>query len=339
MSKKNNRKSAVTAAAKTAASETTEAVNETAAEKAAPAVEKAVAKNTKKASAGKNRASSQSKAMDLAALGLLTAITFLMGFTPIGFVPIGVLKITFMTIPVIVAAVILRPAYAGVIGGMFGITSFIQAATGASALTGSLFQVSPWLTFLLCVVPRVLEGLLGGLIFQGLSKLRGKPVFSYAVKGTGTGFLLSLSVFLMLLVFDHYRNDLVMAFALMALITTAIGALTGLAYYGMKKLGESDIFVYLITSLSVPLMNTLFFMSALYAEFRIIAASGMDTSGVSEDFIKTFTGVADKAGSDVITFFFGLVGAQAVIEAAVCFVVGTAIVKALSAALKTKKNR
>lgn len=207
---------------------------------------------------------------DLAMLGLLTAITLLMGFTPIGYVPIGVLKVTFMTIPVIVAAALMKPQYAAVIGGMFGITSFIQAMTGMSLLTGALFQLNPVLTFLLCVVPRVLEGLLGGLIFQALNKIDKTKFISYVV-----------------------------------------------------------------TSLSVPVLNTLLFMTALYAEIKIIVAGNANAgAGLADNLAVTFSGVANASAGGIFAFFAALVGLQALVEAGVCFVLGTAITKALSVAVK-----
>ena len=62
------------------------------------------------------------------------------------------------------------PMAGAVLGGVFGAVSFYDAVTGASAMTGALFQVSPLHTFILCVGMRMLMGLLVGLIFQGLKK-------------------------------------------------------------------------------------------------------------------------------------------------------------------------
>ena len=230
-------------------------------------------KAQKKSVTNSSRMRVNGRTRNLAILGLLAAITIIMGFTPIGYIPIGALKVTFMTLPVIVAAAILKPKDAAIVGGMFGLTSFIQAATGMSLLTGALFQLDPVLTFLLCVVPRIFEGLLGGLIFQGLNKIDKTKFVSYVV-----------------------------------------------------------------TSLSVPVLNTLLFMSALYAEIKLIAASSPSLNGLSEDMAGTFTGVADKAAGDVILFFGAMVGVQAVVEAVVCFAVGTAITKALAVALGKKKK-
>ena len=100
------------------------------------------------------RTSRSESIYELAALGLLTAICFIMAFTPLGFIPIGVLTVTFMTIPVIVSATVLKPRDSAIIGGIFGITSFIKTVTGAGGvMMAGLFQINPFLTFILCIVP------------------------------------------------------------------------------------------------------------------------------------------------------------------------------------------
>ena len=65
------------------------------------------------------------------------------------------------------------------LGGVFGAVSFYDAITGASAMTGALFQVSPLNTFILCVGMRVLMGLCCGLIFSGLKKFDKPGTWSY----------------------------------------------------------------------------------------------------------------------------------------------------------------
>ena len=57
-------------------------------------------------------------------------------------------------------------------------------------------------------------------------------------------------------------------------------------------------------------------------------------SGLDEGFAATFTAVSGKSAGGVLSFFVGMVGAQAIIEAVVCFIVGSAITKALAVALK-----
>ena len=80
---------------------------------------------------------------------------------------------------VLVGAITMGPAVGALLGGVFGAVSFYDAITGASAMTGALFQVSPLNTFILCVGMRVLMGLCCGLIFKGLQKLDKSRTWSY----------------------------------------------------------------------------------------------------------------------------------------------------------------
>lgn len=284
-----------------------------------------------------SKAKRSEKIYKLAVLGLLTAITFIMAFTPIGYIPVGALKLTFLTIPVIVAAALLGPTGGAIIGGMFGLTSFIQAASGMSLLTGALFQLNPVLTFLLCIVPRVLEGLIGGFIFKGLQKSRESELFTFIANGSLIGAVVGIGIFAETAVIGHFHDDMTAAFFLSIIITLIFGALTGLLLGFIKKKKKSDLFAYAATALSVPLLNTVLFMSALYAEIKIIAANAQAATGLEGDFASTFTAVSGKSAGGVLSFFVGMVGAQAIIEAVVCFIVGSAITKALAVAMKKAK--
>ena len=97
-------------------------------------------------------------------LALMTAIIFIMAFTPLGYFRTPGLSITFLTVPVAVGAIILGPKGGAVCGLVFGITSFIQcfASGGFGAM---LLSINPVGAAFTCIVPRVLEGWLCGLIF------------------------------------------------------------------------------------------------------------------------------------------------------------------------------
>ena len=107
----------------------------------------------------------------LTRLALLVAIELVMKAIGLGSVPMGPLYMSFLTLPIAVGAITMGPAAGAILGGVFGAVSFYDAITGASAMTGALFQVSPVNTFILCVGMRVLMGLCVGLIFNGLKKL------------------------------------------------------------------------------------------------------------------------------------------------------------------------
>ena len=213
---------------------------------------------------------------ELSALAILVAVTVVMGFTPLGYVHQGLIIITFMSIPVTVAATILKPRDAVLIGAIFGITSFVQAIIGTSTLTGAIFRLNPVLAFLLCVVPRIFVGLFGGLIFKCISDVDKTNFISYAV-----------------------------------------------------------------TALAVPVMNTVLFTTTLYVMVNAVVYINPEGAGSSlpPDFYAAFVGAADSASNNVIAFFINTMGAQAVFEAVICCVVGTAVTKTLSVILKKVRNK
>lgn len=106
----------------------------------------------------------------LVELALLVAIILLMAFTPIGYIKTGGLAITLIVVPVAVGAVTLGPTAGAILGGVFGLTSFMQTFT--SAFGAMMLGVNPFFTFLVCVPTRILEGLLTGLIYQGLCRTK-----------------------------------------------------------------------------------------------------------------------------------------------------------------------
>lgn len=116
----------------------------------------------------------------LTQLGLLAAIVLVMAFTPLGYLKTGGIEITFIMIPVAVGAIMLGPKAGGILGSLFGLTSFIQCFMG-SALGVMLLGVDPVRTFILCFVPRVLTGVLAGLIFRAVQRVDKTGVAGYAV--------------------------------------------------------------------------------------------------------------------------------------------------------------
>ena len=117
----------------------------------------------------------------LTRVALLVAIELVMKLVGLGSVPMGPLYMSFLTLPIAVGAITMGPAVGALLGGVFGAVSFYDAITGASAMTGALFQVSPVNTFILCVGMRVLMGLCCGLIFSSLKRFDKSGTWSYIV--------------------------------------------------------------------------------------------------------------------------------------------------------------
>ena len=117
----------------------------------------------------------------LTRLALLVAIELVMKAIGLGSVPVGPLYMSFLTLPIAVGAITMGPAAGAILGGVFGAVSFYDAVTGASAMTGALFQVSPVNTVILCVGMRVLMGVCVGLIFNAIKGLDKAGTWSYLI--------------------------------------------------------------------------------------------------------------------------------------------------------------
>ena len=99
-----------------------------------------------------------------------------------------------------------------------------------------------------------------------------------------------------------------------------MGWLTGLIYQGLQNVKSVRKISIVIANLCGPLLNTFFFMGTLILFFY------------PTDYIQ---GLAQSMGtSNALAFVVAFVGVNGVVEAVVCFVVGSAISKALKVALK-----
>ncbi len=111
----------------------------------------------------------KSETLKLTTTAIFTAILVLMAFTPLGYLKTGGLEISFSMIPVALGAMLLGPACGAILGAVFGITSYIQCF-GMSAFGAALLGISPFLTVVVCIIPRTLMGWLTGLIFGAIQK-------------------------------------------------------------------------------------------------------------------------------------------------------------------------
>ena len=101
---------------------------------------------------------------------------------------------------------------------------------------------------------------------------------------------------------------------------TLMGLLTGLIYQGMKKISRNKSLNTVVATLCCPFMNTLFFMSCIVIFFY------------KTDYIQGF--VSALGAANPLLFVLGFVGINGLVEALLCFIVGSAITRALLSALK-----
>jgi len=118
-----------------------------------------------------------SKTLYLTELALLLAIVIIMTVTNIGNIPIGPIVATIYQVPIIIGAVILGPKAGSFLGGAWGLLCFFLAAMGQTTDVVALMivQHNIFAYLLIAFVPRLLTGLLAGLLFQFLKgRLSGK---------------------------------------------------------------------------------------------------------------------------------------------------------------------
>lgn len=181
----------------------------------------------------------------MAELALLTAIILVMAFTPLGYFKTAGLEITFLTVPVVIGAILTGPAGGAFLGGVFGLTSFFQAASGLSKFGAGLFGINPVFTFLLCLLPRILVGLIAGGLFKGLKRVEksgtlGCIAASVAGPISNTIFFMSMLV----LLFRSYILELQQGTPLLPFLA---------AFVGLNGLVEAIVCTILGIAISIPL--------------------------------------------------------------------------------------
>ena len=116
---------------------------------------------------------SSKKTKYLVLVTMFCSIEVLLMFTPLGFIPIGPMKATTMHIPVILAGILLGIKGGAITGLVFGISSVVNATINPTILS---FVFTPFyslgeyhgnfMSLVIAIVPRVLLGVLGGLIYS-----------------------------------------------------------------------------------------------------------------------------------------------------------------------------
>lgn len=109
------------------------------------------------------------KVRQLTLVGMLSAISIILGATGYGFIPLPMAKVTIMHIPVIIGAILEGPKVGMLIGLMFGCFSIIQNIMAPTLLSFAFFNP------LVSVLPRVLIGATSYYIYK-LIKIKNESV-------------------------------------------------------------------------------------------------------------------------------------------------------------------
>ena len=104
----------------------------------------------------------------LVIIGMLGAISVVLGMTPLGFIPVGPTRATIMHIPVIIGSIMEGPLVGGLVGLIFGLFSIYQAVTAPTPV--SFVFLNP----LVSILPRILIGISAYYTYSSLRKLGNK---------------------------------------------------------------------------------------------------------------------------------------------------------------------
>ncbi len=136
---------------------------------------------------------------------MFTAIIIAMAFVPyMGYIPLGFMNATIIHIPVIIGAIVLGPKIGAFLGGIFGLTSMINNTINPN-LTSFVF--SPFYSVgevhgnlnsvIICIVPRVLIGVVAYYVYKAVSKLIKKNGNVIALAVAGVAGSLTNTIFVM----------------------------------------------------------------------------------------------------------------------------------------------
>lgn len=127
----------------------------------------------------------------LTLLALFAAIIVVMANVPfLGYIPLGFMNATTIHIPVIIGACLLGPKSGAFLGGVFGLTSLINNTLKplvTSFVFTPFYSLDPRFSgglrsLVICFVPRILIGIVAGLLFKWL-KGRTGPLLACGAAG------------------------------------------------------------------------------------------------------------------------------------------------------------
>lgn len=108
------------------------------------------------------------------------------------------------------------------------------------------------------------------------------------------------------------------AFVVCVIPRTLVGLCCGLIFKALRKKNPGSFLPFVIAALSAPVLNTVFFMTTLILCFWDTIMS-----------VEAFRQIYEQAGSNIIVFVALFVGVNAVSEAVICTLVGSAVSKAV----------
>ncbi len=140
----------------------------------------------------KAKGDGKSQTLGMVQVALFAALIIIMAFTPfLGYIPLGFTRATIIHVPVIIGSILLGPKKGAVLGGIFGLTSFINNTMNPTVTS---FVFTPFYSLgemqggigsiIICFVPRILVGIVPYFVFKVL----------YKKMKTGSGMVVALGI-------------------------------------------------------------------------------------------------------------------------------------------------
>ncbi|TCU68877.1 uncharacterized protein DUF3816 [Tissierella praeacuta] len=199
-------------------------------------------------------------------IGVLGAISAVLGMTPLGFIPVGPTRATIMHIPVIIGAVMEGPVVGAFVGLIFGLFSIFQAMTNQTPV--SFVFLNP----LVSVLPRILIGIVSFYVYDILKDLgKNKIMAILYLIFTGIIGYLSYGIYINIKTSQSIWSIIVNIFLI---ILTLI-----IAYFVQTKFKNKALEIIMASAIGT-MTNTIGVLSMIYLLYaeRFVEAIGGDVS-------------------------------------------------------------
>lgn len=199
-------------------------------------------------------------------IGILGAVSIVLGMTPLGFIPVGPTRATIMHIPVIIGAIVEGPIVGGIVGLIFGIFSIFQAITNPTPV--SVVFYNP----IVSILPRVLIGITTYYTYNAIRKLGNKNTMIVL-----NGIWATIIAYLSYGVYQNFINSDGILMILMNVLLIVIVLI--MAYFTFTKMKDKslDIIIATIVGTMTNTVGVLSLIYLLYAE-KFVEGLGLDIS-------------------------------------------------------------
>lgn len=157
---------------------------------------------------------SMKKTRGLVQMAVFATLIIILAATPIGYIPLGFTRATIIHIPVIIGSLMLGPKKGAALGGIFGLTSFINNTINPTITS---FVFTPFYSLgdysggigsvIICFLPRILIGVVPFYIYRFVKKLsKNNGVSSVGLVLAGIAGSLTNTLLVMNLIFMFFRD-------------------------------------------------------------------------------------------------------------------------------------